>query len=202
MRINVTDIEQRLALDTGRVASFLVLKLPSGRSVRAAIDDESLQFVIQESRDPVHVAQTLPTDIPLDREGQFTEVAPLAHRTPVPPPDESFYPHHVASGEVEWERLPDTQLPPMMKQILRDSRIAPTITIEELDKLKLAISTELSQRPIVGQVSFNSGIQRPVTSVPRRTVPMDIAGNPIPPGGITEIDPGETSDDEDGVQQV
>jgi len=37
----------------------------------------------------------------------------------------------------------------------------------------------------------------------RRTVPMDEAGNPIPPGGIIEADPGEGPDpDDDGVAQA
>lgn len=205
MRVTIAAVDQRFSLDSGSVTSFLVIQLPSGYTVRATIDDAALEHVVQEARntDAVQqVAQQVPNQIPLDRVGQFTEVSPLAVQTPVPPPDEDIYPHHVATGEVEWERLPDTQLPPMMKKILRESRIAPKITIEDLDKLKLAISTELSSRPIVGQVAFNSGIQRPVTSIPRRTVPMDEAGNPMPPGGIVDADPGESSDDEDGVAQV
>ena len=31
---------------------------------------------------------------------------------------------------------------------------------------------------------------------------MDEAGNPIPPGGIAEADPGEVQDDDDGVAQA
>lgn len=128
--------------------------------------------------------------------------------TPVGDWPERELKHHVASGEVDWETLPDTQLPPSVKAILRASQVQRMLTIEDLDKLKADIVTHMAQaskKPRAGQVNWDSGPRRQVESAARRSVPRDEAGNPIPPGGILEMperDPGEIRDDDEGVQQA
>jgi hypothetical protein len=124
--------------------------------------------------------------------------------TPVDWPERQL-PHHVESGLVDWETLPDTQLPPSIKRVLRDSRIAKLITIDDLDQLKAEIIRHMTNKPKAGKVSWDTGPRRQIESAQRRSVPKDEAGNPIPPGGILEMperDPGEVRDEDDGVQQA
>ena len=126
--------------------------------------------------------------------------------TPVGDWPERELKHHVESGMVDWATLPDTQLPPSVKAVLRASQIAPLIMMEDLNNLKAEIVTHMANRPKAGKTDWNSGPKRQIESTPRRTVPRDEAGNPIPPGGILEMperDPGEIrgGDDED-VQQA
>jgi hypothetical protein len=125
-------------------------------------------------------------------------------QTPVPPEPGYQLDHHVDQGEVEWETLPDTQLPPQVRQIMKLSGVPPRLSIADLDRLKLEITTRLAQRPKAGEVNWESGPRRQVESTRIRTVPRDEAGNPIPPGGILEMrdsnDPGEVREEEDALQ--
>ena len=222
MKVLVTDIDQRFSLRTQAVTNYIVLQLPSGRQIRALMDDADTQAVIAESagtpQEPVaytndhrgrsEVAYTGPEDYgdgdPFKLSEQAFDTGPQL--TPVGPEDGWKHPEptkHVTSGAVEWEKLPDTQLPPQMKNILRASRINPVISLEDLDTLKAQILERMKTQPKAGAVEWDTGPRRKAASVPRRTVPMDEAGNPIPPGGIIEADPGEGPDeDDDGVAQA
>jgi hypothetical protein len=128
--------------------------------------------------------------------------------TPVGDWPERELPHHVEEGMVDWQTLPDTQLPPSVKAVLRASQIPPLIMMSDLNNLKAEIVTHMANKPKAGKTDWNSGPKRQIENAPRRTVPRDEAGNPIPPGGILEMperDPGEIrgggGDDED-VQQA
>lgn len=116
------------------------------------------------------------------------------------------YEHHVEEGVVEWEKLPDTQLPPSMKDILRKSKVNPFISVADLDALKAQILEHMAKKPKPGKVNWNEGPKRAGAAkdpwANMRTVNKDEAGNPLPPGGIVEADPGEDYDDDDGVSQL
>jgi len=219
MKVLVTDIDQRFSLRNQSVTNYLVLQLPSGRQVRALMDDADTQAVIAESagstqevhdhRGKSEVAYTGPEDFNEDNPFQLDPAVQLdssPQLTPVGGGDDWKTPEptkHVTSGNVEWEKLPDTQLPPQMKRILRASRISPIISIEDLDNLKVEILERMREQPKAGKVEWDTGPKRKMAAAPRRTVPMDEAGNPIPPGGIIEADPGEGPDeDDDGVAQA
>jgi hypothetical protein len=118
--------------------------------------------------------------------------------------EKPVYEHHVDEGVVEWEKLPDTQLPPSMKAILKKSNVNAFISVTELDELKAQILEHMKNKPKTGKVNWNEGARRGGKNpwANHRTVPRDDAGNPIPPGGIVEADPGESSDDDDGVGQL
>lgn len=224
MKVLVTDIDQRFSLRTQSVTNYLVLQLPSGKQIRALMDDADTQAVIAESagapqevqytndhRGRSEIAYTGPEDFSEDNPFQLDPAVPLdtsPQLTPIgdmpqggwdaPEPTK-----HVTSGAVEWEKLPDTQLPPQMKRILKASRINPVISLEDLDNLKIQILERMKEQPQAGKVEWDTGPKRRMGAVPRRTVPMDEAGNPIPPGGIIEADPGEGPDeDDDGVSQA
>lgn len=225
MKVLVTDVDQRYSLVSKSITNYLVLQLPSGRKIRALADDADTQAVLTESsaaRSTLEPAVQYTNDfrgwseieyqgpedygsddpfklaaVPLDSSPQLTPVEGSVKW------DEPEPTKHIASGMVEWEKLPDTQLPPQMKHILRVSRVSPTISVEDLDKLKLEILQRLDSQPKAGKVEWDTGPRRQLSSAGRRTVPMDEAGNPIPPGGIIEADPGEGPDeDDDGVSQA
>jgi|SRR5688572_5485742 len=225
MKATITDIDQRFSMETGRVTNFVIIRLPSGRELRAQVDDATMEELITESSKGPYEAT--PRDARVDAgsssevfvhehfdngfgyDGAVTQVArqqadeAFGDGPPPTPVDEvEQLEHHVDSGVVEWAKLPDTQLPPQMKKILRDSKVNPVISVEDLDHLKAQILERLSKQPKPGQVKWNQGAQRETQSRPIRTVPRDEAGNPRPPGGITEIDPGESQDDDDGVAQA
>lgn len=197
MKATITDIDQRFSLESGAVANFVVIQLPSGRQVRAPIDDETVQAIISESqgvtpRDPV--AEPEPSSKAFTHEDfdlETIELSPVASLG-----------IHDREGAVAWEILPDSQLSPQMKKILKDSQINPIISNEDLEALKAQITERLDNKAKPGKVAWNEGPRRPISERPRRTVPMDEAGNPLPPGGIMETDPGEVQDDDDGVAQA
>jgi hypothetical protein len=200
MNVTVVSINQSYEFNSKKILNAVSLQLPSGRVLTIGIDQEDATALLSEVELPEQ-----PSRPAVERSKiQFDPEKLGEYFTPAETPVEerATLEHHVSAGIVQWETLPDTQLPPQMKQILKMSGLAPSISIEDLDRLKLELATRLSQRPQVGKVSFNSGPQHTSRPPPRRTVPMDEKGNPLPPGGIVDADPGENPDDEDGVQQV
>lgn len=210
MKATITDIDQSFSLDSRQMTNFLVLKLPSGKKIRLPIDEDLIDVVIAESTVPSNEVPEArdervdagSSDAVFQHES-FEEPNPFTsgewqaaeeqveEEEPLNSPDQ----HDV----VDWEALPDSELSPKIKQILKTSRINRIITVSELTALKLQIEEHLSRAPKAGKVQWGQGPtvakERPI-----RTVPMDIAGNPLPPGGIVEAD--MTQDDDDGVSQV
>lgn len=204
MKISITDIEQSYSLKDGNTVNYAVVELPSGKKSRFVIDDEMVAEIIAES------TRTNYGDGP--REGEaasvedahqhefFTSIGPEIEHTPIEAVEQ--YEHHVEAGAVEWEKLPDTQLPPSMKQIMRTAKLNPIISADDLETIKASILQKMGKTAKPGKVDWQEGTRRQVDNRPRRTVPMDDAGNPLPPGGIMEADPGEGPDEDDGVDQA
>lgn len=213
MRATITDINQRYSLEKKTTASFLVIRLESGLEFQVPVDDETLAAILAASQ---------PAEKMTEQEEQSYEQREIG-REVISPEQAQYYrevneimnPQETSTEErsetwqseetetITWGQLPDTQLAPVIRQIMGTMKLAPVITRQEFEELKLAISTRLANRPKVGKVDWNGGPRRAPLHVGRRTVPMDSMGNPMPPGGIIqqEIDPGETPDD-DGVQQA
>ena len=211
MKVTITDIDQRYSLAKGSVTNYIVVELPSGRQIRGLIDDEDAQAVITESSgskpsEPETQGQLSPMSEDFSLNMEAWDTGP--QKTPVGPERQSGWElpddeRHITEDSVEWATLPDTQLPPSMKNILKASGIKPIITQEELTNLKAQILERMRGQPQAGKVDWNSGPRRDIGSRPRKTVPMDEAGNPKPPGGIIEADPGEGPDEDDeGVAQA
>lgn len=213
MIVTITDIDQSYSLKSGAVTNYIVLELPSGLKVRVLAEDADAQAIINESHTPQPQRQPIAYDpdnphpdyksedfggLNMDAWDESPQ-RPDVGRDPLAPEPTK----HQSEGMLDWENLPDTQLPPMMKSILKSSRVAKFLTYDDLQKLKGQILERLKDKPQAGQVNWSEGARRQVQGVPRRTVPMDDAGNPIPPGGIVEADPGEGPDeDDDGVAQA
>lgn len=224
MIVKITDIDQRYSLTQQSLSNYLVIELPSGKKFQAEVDDTTVAAVLaaSKSQDELPPLQASQSQNEYDSEQraetytnghssinpfELAEADPEPSYTPVDDESEEQIEHHVETGVVEWEKLPDTQLPPSIKAILRASGINPVLSITDLNTLKLEITTKMASRPKVGSVEWDTGPRRKITSVPRRTVQMDEAGNPMPPGGILEMgpekDPGEVrGDDDDGIQQA
>jgi hypothetical protein len=218
MKATITDIDQSYSLATGRVSNFLIFQLPSGQKIRAHIGDEDAQTVITESRtqaSPAPRSQGIAYDPDNPRPDfehedfgglDMSVVDGEPTKTPVNGGYDPLGPEptkHVNEGMLDWTRLPDTQLPPQMKQILKASRIPPMISYDDLQALKGQILERMRDKPQAGKVDWNGGPRRSGSGIPIRTVPMDEKGNPMPPGGIIEADPGEGPDeDDDGVAQA
>lgn len=208
MKATITDIDQRYSLATKAFKNLLTLHLESGVAFQVEVGDDIVQAILSESEGekPTDIVATSKIDGSTTTRAQLEQdwadaFSSIPKTTDVQIREEPQYPHHVSSGVVEWEKLPDTQLPPSIKDVLRASGLEPTISIEDLDKLKLEVLNRMKARPKAGK--WGDGPQRAVAGSSRRTIPMDEAGNPLPPGGIIETDPGETQDeDEDGVQQA
>jgi hypothetical protein len=220
MNIILTDVDQRYSLHDKSFSNLLTLALPSGARFQVVVDDEVVAAVLKEAQgQPSEYQPTLRQPAPppspvlyaVPAVPQELEVNPFededgSPETPVDLPEQLD--HHVDSGVVEWETLPDTQLPPSIKRVMRLSKINPIISISDLDQLKLEIGKKLAERPKAGKVDWDSGPRRRVEAVPRRQVQMDEAGNPLPPGGIIELrseddkDSGEMRDEEEDAQQA
>lgn len=216
MNVTITAIDQSYSLKTGEVTNFAVIRMPSGRVVRVALSEEDTQSLLVENSTPYEEASDSdPVESQVAMEqllAQEVLFQPSVVPSPTPAMDptresgwkEPFYEHHVEEGVVEWEKLPDTQLPPQMKQVMRTAGINQFISIKELDDVKKMILERMSKKPKPGQVDWSGGSQAAGPWDNFKTVPRDEAGNPIPPGGIIEADPGELSDgdDDDGVGQL
>jgi hypothetical protein len=229
MIVTIIDVNQRYVLQTQSFSNVITFRLPNGLEVAAVVTDSALQAVLTAAQgQPVQAVSVreeapLPTNVsrlptpfkPPPRVADPTQNPFLATEdfeagpmeTPVPPSPEDQFEHHVEEGLVEWKLLPDTQLPPQVRHIMEMSQLPAMMTIADLDQLKLEITSRLAKRPQAGQVDWDSGPRRRVESTPRRTVSMDEAGNPIPPGGILEMreardarDPGEVREEEDAQQ--
>ena len=203
MRVEITALDQSLSLGTGETSNYVVFLLPSGRAVRALVDDDTAAAVISEyGQGVVSGEEAAPRPIV-----NFDPVAPpmrvnFDYDKAADPPRGPFVPEE---EQVNWTILPDTQLPPGMRQVFEASGIEPVLSRTDFDNLKLKILEKLrvSGKPTVGEVVWDQGPQRQTRAAPRRTVPMDEAGNPMPPGGLVEADPGESQqDDDDGVAQL
>jgi hypothetical protein len=199
MKVEITALDQSLSLGTGETSNYVVFLLPSGRYVRALVDDDTAAAVISEYGQAVVNGEEA---APRPREATRTlqSIPPPVEPWPSPPAELT----PPAEEQVNWTTLPDTQLPPGMRQVFEASGIEPVLSRTDFDNLKLKILEKLrgSGKPTMGEVVWDQGPQRQVKSAPRRTVPMDEAGNPIPPGGLVEADPGESQDDDDGVAQL
>lgn len=213
MKVELDGIDQSLKFKGGRTTTYASLLLPSGKQVRAVIpSEEDVASIIAEA---AHVGE-LGAD---EGEELETEAVPNMPTMPAPPPvdfeqvvaepNDNPFEQQVAAERldtVNWTTLPETQLPPMMREVFEASGIEPVMTLKEFENLKLKVLERLRNmgKPQPGEVSWNQGTQRTKRSTPRRTVPMDEAGNPLPPGGIVEADPGEGPDDDedDGVPQL
>jgi hypothetical protein len=198
MQITIDRIDESYSLGTGQVETFLVLVLPGGERIRTAVDGDTARVVLEASRTTVQTP-TIPTPAPLDN-GASTEWDPpetfidsyALPETEPPPPGEPT---------VNWEVLPEGVLSTAAKAVLRSANIDKTLTQSDFLSLRKQIMEKLAAQQI-GEVQWNGGPRSNVMSVPRRTVPMDEKGNPLPPGGIGEADPGEVAEDEDGVESL
>lgn len=196
MRVELTDIDQRLSLQTGSMTTFLVFTLPSGGRVRTAIDeDEAARIISEFSGAPIEEEPEVMGTVHVDPEADWGFKPGESPQVVLPP----------IEAKVDWTQLTDTQLPPSMRQIFEASGVETVLSVSDFETLKGKVLDKLSGsgKPQPGEVVWDQGPQRRAQSRSRRTVPMDEAGNPLPPGGIVETDPGETQDDDDdGVSQL
>lgn len=208
MNVTITSINQNYSLNGGQVTFTATVQLPSGKVLTVPLSEEETNAILVESQTPEEELEDLPSAglVDLGEEGSDqlrvsvdTEVV----ETPVDVVDQ--YEHHVEEGVVEWEKLPDTQLPPQMKGYLRKAGVNKFLSMEDLNALKSQILESMAKKPKVGKVNWNEGQKREGAGgawASFRTVPKDEHGNPRPPGGIVEADPGEGADDDDGVAQL
>jgi hypothetical protein len=198
MKLELTDVSQKFSLKTRLTENYLVFELPSGRIVEVPVSDEVTSLFLLEA-----VGPSAPIPAPPPPPPPPTSASRLSSPPPPPPAPIENRPVVKEQIMVDWRGLSDADLPTIVKEILVASDIQTPLPIEELAKLKFQILSELNQQPKTGEVNWNTGPQRPVTSSPMRTVPQDEAGNPLPPGGISEpADPGEVADDDDQVAQL
>lgn len=202
MRVDITALDQSLSLGTGETSNYLVFRLPSGKAVRALVDDDTAAAVIAEyGQGVVNGEEAAPRPRTNPEPEFFQPISPPVQPWPATP----AFTAPAEEEQVNWTTLPDTQLPPAMRQVFEASGIEPVLSRTDFDNLKLKILEKFrgAGKPPVGEVVWDQGPQRGVRSTPRRTVPMDEAGNPMPPGGLVEADPGESQqDDDDGVAQL
>jgi hypothetical protein len=201
MKATITSVDQNYVLATKSVLNFLTFELPSGRRFQVPVDDGVVEAIIGESNqskahtDTTGYLQHAPVEPIPSVSRQLDSLFEEA-----PPANVSI---ETSVQHVEWASLPDAQLPQQAKNVMQASGVAPVLPREDFERLREQIMAKLSQRQEVGKVDWSSGARRAPTRVARRTVPQDEFGNPIPPGGVIEPDPGETRDeDDDGVQQA
>lgn len=253
MKVVITDVNQGYSFETQTFDNSIIFQLPSGRLVRAKVEEQDVAAIILESQGvaappPRREIPSPPPRRPIEtyekafqpfvkkdeaEQREFEDPDPFTdgewsgEQLAAPPPaapvtlleqdqsqpqptpvgdwPERELPHHVDSGMVEWETLPDTQLPPSIKKVMRDSQLNPILSIETINQLKLEISSHMANRPKAGKVSWDTGPRRQSTRALRRSVPMDEAGNPLPPGGIIEMQTESErtpSEEDDGVPQA
>jgi len=197
MQITFDRIDESYSLSTGQVETFLVLVLPGGARIRTAVDEDTARAVLEASRS---TTQALTTPPPVNGQGTAEEWTPpetfldsyTLPETEPPPAGEPV---------VSWENLPESMLPREAKTVMLSASLPKTLPQSDFLSLRKQIMEKLGEQQ-VGKVQWNGGARSNVTSVPRRTVPMDEKGNPLPPGGIIDTDPGEVAEDEDGVESL
>jgi hypothetical protein len=219
MQVTLTNLEQNMDLESKEALTFVTIKLPDGTSIRAELDEDSASALVDvltgieveaaPSQSPVplpavdHSFETLPSDY---NEPSAAEVA-FQHK--IAEKIEDAVPNH-PEDMVDWGS--DKNLSPVIREVLENAGVPKVMPRGELDELKIEILQALQQqnRPPPSEVNWNQSGQSAKQShlSRRKTVPMDSAGNPIPPGGIIEAedsDPGEIpggDDDDDGIGQV
>lgn len=212
MNVTITAIDQSYSLKTGQVESFVVATLPSGREVWFAVSEENVGAIIEESQNSqpqepssgtaaekfvedfkeelLHDIREATTQVATEAESQEVEIA---EHSPEPEPE-----------LIEWATLDDATLPAVVKDVLKTSGVGPKLSVQDLTNLTIQILNHLKEAPAPGKVNWNTKNKRdqrdPWSNF--KTVPRDEAGNPLPPGGIVEPDPGEGWDDDDGVGQL
>lgn len=212
MNVTITAINQTYSLSGGEVSFTATIKLPSGKYLIVPIGEAETNQIISESQSDEEVRSDTTEEQVTDQSEALLSVLKdkwdgsvntEVEFTPVDVPEQ--YESRVEEGVVEWEKLPDNQLTPQMKGILRKSGVNKFLSIEDLNALKTQILETLNKQPKAGKVNWNEGQKHPGAIdawSTFNTVPKDEFGNPRPPGGIIEADPGESAEDDDGVGQL
>jgi hypothetical protein len=171
-----------MSVADGTTKTFITLEVSPGVFVKAAVDEAAVTAIIG-SMDLARGAQPEePVMIAADE--------PAIEFTPQEETEEAEEAEEDSSPMVDWTQR---TLPPQVKKILTDAGIPNEISENELEKLLGYVYNQLANSQAAVEPVRPNGH--------RRTVPSDEAGYPIPPGGITEADPGEVMDD-DGVESI
>lgn len=221
MHVRIEAVNQTYPMDGGEVENFLKVSLPNGQSIRVKIENDDLEVLLGVAAGPPKQREALPPTqhfTPVRQEGgevalEFgselgsVEVAPQA-------------PVHATVPMVDWTLLSDSDLPPVIRQILMDMGVPAVMSTVDLSSILNEISDRMLQEASSRAVA-STPPQRPLQQAqqprppigrlqvatqpsPRRTVPMDDHGYPIV---HQSHDPGERAvsipdADEDGISQM
>jgi hypothetical protein len=204
MKADIIELDQRYSLNTKKVTNYVVFSLPGGNTIRAEISDEDAAALVESNVGDAAEEQA-EEEAALSEEVRFVN-EPSRFEDSVVAEDEEPLPVNGPSDQemVDWHELDEETLHPQVKQVMLQAGTPRTLPLQELIDLAQGIAKQLSEPPPPppGPQTGPSPLR---ASSPRRTVPMDAAGNPRVqrvPGGVVDSDPGEVFDEDDGVAQL
>lgn len=230
MSAEVIRVDQTMDLNGGGLTNFVVFRLEDGTECKAAVDLDTMERVLQLSAQPqeegplgstqeeqMAAAQAHAAQQEARLQEELQRKIAEAHQ-PEPP---------AAPVLIEWMKLPDNIISPMMKAAMVKLGLPAEMTEQSIIEATTQIAEGFTeddwkatlgvppvqkaappavpglQRPPQPQVRFSDGTPIVGGGVPSRTVPKDDMGYPVVRNA--GVDPGEvvggSDTDEDGVGQ-